>query len=92
MATPHVAGCMALLIAAQPEAPVSDIIQVLKETALYSGCRAAPDALGSIRVGVTPEGIYWLAHLEAVKAVLEDLIVRAVHQLLPPAFDGPRTP
>ena len=35
MATPHVAGCVALLMAAQPEAPVSDIIQVLKETALH---------------------------------------------------------
>lgn len=35
MATPHVAGCVALLMAAQPETPVSDIIQVLKETALH---------------------------------------------------------
>ena len=35
MAAPHVAGCVALLMAAQPEAPVSDIIQVLKETALH---------------------------------------------------------
>ena len=35
MATPHVAGCVALLMTAQPEAPVSDIIQVLKETALH---------------------------------------------------------
>ena len=35
MATPHVAGCLALLMAAQPEAPVSDIIQVLKQTALH---------------------------------------------------------
>ncbi|MBV8127456.1 MAG: hypothetical protein JO114_07270 [Planctomycetaceae bacterium] len=26
MATPHVAGCVALLMAAQPEAPVSDTI------------------------------------------------------------------
>ena len=51
-------------MAAQPEAPVSDIIQVLKETALHPGCRPAPDALGSIRVEVTPEGIYRLAHLE----------------------------
>jgi hypothetical protein len=33
---------------------------------------AAPDALGSIRVEVTPEGIYKLAHLKEVKAVLED--------------------
>jgi hypothetical protein len=33
---------------------------------------AAPDALGSIRVEVTPEGIYRLAHLKEVKAVLED--------------------
>ena len=33
---------------------------------------AVPDALGSIRVEVTPEGIYRLAHLKEVKAVLED--------------------
>jgi hypothetical protein len=31
-----------------------------------------PDALDSIRVEVTPEGIYMLAHLKQVKAVLED--------------------
>ena len=59
MATPHVAGCVALLMAAQPEAPVSDIIQVLKETALHRSRTS---------------------------------IVRTVHQLLPPAFDGPRKP
>jgi subtilisin family serine protease len=35
MATSHVAGCVVLLMAAQPEALVSDIIQVLKETALH---------------------------------------------------------
>ncbi|MGZ3385599.1 MAG: hypothetical protein ACXWNF_11795, partial [Isosphaeraceae bacterium] len=35
MATPHVAGRVALLMASQPEAPLSDIIQVLKETALH---------------------------------------------------------
>jgi subtilisin family serine protease len=33
MATPHVAGAAALLMAARPEAPITDIIQVLKETA-----------------------------------------------------------
>jgi subtilisin family serine protease len=44
MATPHVAGCVALLMAAQPEAPVSDIIQVLKETALHpDGDNRRPD-------------------------------------------------
>jgi serine protease AprX len=35
MAAPHVAGCVALLMTAQPEAPVSVIIQVLKETARH---------------------------------------------------------
>lgn len=39
---------------------------------------AAPDALGSIRVEVTPEGIYRLAHLKEVKAVLEDQGVSAL--------------
>ena len=33
MAAPHVAGVAALLMSAKPEAPVTDIIQVLKETA-----------------------------------------------------------
>ena len=35
MATPHVAGCVALLMAAQPDAPVSAIIRVVKETARH---------------------------------------------------------
>ena len=35
MATPHVAGAAALLMAAKPEAPVTDIIRVLKETAKH---------------------------------------------------------
>ena len=37
MATPHVAGAAALLMAARPEAPVGDIIQALKETAEHPG-------------------------------------------------------
>ncbi len=37
MATPHVAGVAALLMAAKPEAPVNDIIAVLKETAKHPG-------------------------------------------------------
>ncbi|MBD2772688.1 S8 family serine peptidase [Iningainema tapete] len=35
MATPHVAGVAALLMAANPTAPVTDIIKVLKETAKH---------------------------------------------------------
>lgn len=35
MATPHVAGVAALLMAAKPTAPVTDIIKVLKETASH---------------------------------------------------------
>ena len=35
MATPHVAGVAALLMSAKPTAPVSDIVQVLKETAKH---------------------------------------------------------
>ncbi len=41
----------------------------------------SPDALGSIRVEVKPEGIYKLAHLKEVKAVLED---QGVSTLPPP--------
>ena len=37
MATPHVAGCAALLMAAKPEAPVVEIIRALKETAVHPG-------------------------------------------------------
>ncbi len=37
MATPHVAGVAALLMAAKPTAPVTDIIKVLKETAKHPG-------------------------------------------------------
>jgi subtilisin family serine protease len=37
MATPHVAGVAALLMAAKPTAPVSDIIKVIKETAKHPG-------------------------------------------------------
>lgn len=37
MATPHVAGVAALLMAAEPDAPVTQIMQVLKETARHPG-------------------------------------------------------
>jgi serine protease AprX len=37
MATPHVAGAAALLMAAKPEAPVGEIIRALKETAKHPG-------------------------------------------------------
>jgi subtilisin family serine protease len=37
MATPHVAGCAALLMAARPAAPVAEIIKALKETAAHPG-------------------------------------------------------
>jgi subtilisin family serine protease len=37
MATPHVAGCAALLMAARPEAPVAEISRALKETAAHPG-------------------------------------------------------
>src|SRR5215475_2151609 len=37
MATPHVAGAAALLMAAKPETPVADIICALKETAKHPG-------------------------------------------------------
>jgi subtilisin family serine protease len=44
MATPHVAGAAALLMAAKPEAPVTDIIQVLVETADHPrGVQYRPD-------------------------------------------------
>jgi hypothetical protein len=35
METPHVAGVAALLMTAYPNAPVTDIIRVLKETASH---------------------------------------------------------
>ncbi len=37
MATPHVAGCAALLMAARPNAPVAEIVRALKETAAHPG-------------------------------------------------------
>ncbi len=37
MATPHVAGVAALLMAAKPDAPVAEIIRALKETARHPG-------------------------------------------------------
>ena len=44
MATPHVAGVAALLMAARPEVPVTDIIRVLKETAEHpAGTPSRPD-------------------------------------------------
>jgi subtilisin family serine protease len=36
-AAPHVAGAAALLMAAKPAVPVTEIIQVLKETAEHPG-------------------------------------------------------
>ncbi len=50
-------------------------LKVVDEVLEQSGGRRlsdAPDALGSIRVEATPDGIYKLAHLKEVKAVLED--------------------
>lgn len=44
MATPHVAGVAALLMAAKPQAPVSEIMQVLKDTAAHpDGAERRPD-------------------------------------------------
>ena len=44
MATPHVSGVAALLMAAKPDAPVSEIIRVLKETAKHpAGNSLRPD-------------------------------------------------
>ena len=37
MAAPHVAGAAALLMAAEPDAPIDDIAQALKETARHPG-------------------------------------------------------
>jgi subtilisin family serine protease len=37
MATPHVAGVAALMMAAKPDAPVSEIIRALKQTARHPG-------------------------------------------------------
>jgi serine protease AprX len=37
MATPHVAGCAALLMAARPDAPLAEIVLVLKERAAHPG-------------------------------------------------------
>lgn len=44
MATPHVAGVAALLMSANPDAPVADLIRVLKETAKHpAGATGRPD-------------------------------------------------
>ena len=37
MASPHVAGVAALLMAAHPKTPVTDIVQAIKETAAHPG-------------------------------------------------------
>lgn len=44
MATPHVAGVAALLLAAEPEAPVTEVVKALKETSEHpGGLLARPD-------------------------------------------------
>lgn len=44
MATPHVAGVAALLMSAKPQAPVTDLIEVMKQTAKHPvGVDARPD-------------------------------------------------
>ncbi len=57
------------------KASARSALKVVDEVLERSGGRRlseAPDALGSIRVEVTPEGLFRLAHLKEVKAVLED--------------------
>ena len=53
MATPHVAGVVALLMAAKPNAPTDDIIQAIKDTAYHpSGGAMRPDnrwGFGTVR-------------------------------------------
>jgi subtilisin family serine protease len=44
MATPHASGVAALLMAAKPQAPVSEIVEALKQTAKHPfGVDARPD-------------------------------------------------
>lgn len=44
MAAPHVSGVAALLMAGKPDAPVTDIINVLKQTAKHpDGADRRPD-------------------------------------------------
>ncbi len=68
------------------KAAAQSALKVVDEVLEQSGGRRlsdVPDALGSIRVEVTPEGIYKLAHLKEVKAVLED---QGVSKLPAPKF------
>lgn len=61
MATPHVAGVVALLLAAEPEAPLSAIVEVLRDTARH------PDG-----PGMRPDnrwGYGWIQPSEALKAL-----------------------
>jgi subtilisin family serine protease len=61
MATPHVTGVAALLMAAKPEAPVGDIIEVLKTTARHpEGSQRRPDNRWGFGV---------IRPLEAIKAL-----------------------
>jgi subtilisin family serine protease len=63
MATPHVSGIAALLMAAKPDAPVTDIVKVLKETAKHP---ASPQLRPDNRWGhgvIQPE--------EALKALMQ---------------------
>ena len=44
MASPHVAGAAALLMAAKPQAPITDIMKALRETAYHPrGDQYRPD-------------------------------------------------
>jgi subtilisin family serine protease len=62
MATPHVAGTAALLMAAKPDAPVSEIIEAIKSTAKHPG--------GSTLRPDNRWGFGMIRPVEALKALL----------------------
>ncbi|MGD0045282.1 MAG: hypothetical protein ABSE84_33600 [Isosphaeraceae bacterium] len=59
MATPHVAGCVVLLMAAQPEVPVSDIIGFLRPARAAGAPGQGPDCPHC--APVASPGLRWAA-------------------------------
>jgi subtilisin family serine protease len=70
MAAPHVAGAIALMLSAHPQASLADLYRGLYTTAVTGlGNPPGQDACGGRRYDVFPNAIYGWGQIDALAAV-----------------------